>query len=311
MEIFVSCNLSDTQASRLRALGAEDVFHIQREEDGDNGSPTAAFLNSEVVLGNIPPGWIPQTKSLRWLQLCSVGFNEYRSLDWHKLRDRVVLTNLAGFFADPVAESALAGILALYRGIDRLLPLQHRRQWVGDPLRAELRLLTGARVVLFGFGSINRRLAELLTPFGCHITHFSSDWTTAELDTALMTADIVVSTVPETDATLRLFDKERLKLLKKDALFVNFGRGSVVDEAALVAALNDRQIGGAVVDVTDYEPLPKTHPLWTTPNTLLTQHTGGGTMDERDRVISVFADNLARYRSGKPLSGVVHFERGY
>ena len=310
MEIFVCADLNAAQIARMREISGDDVLHVHGS-CGDDADPDPAFAASEVVLGNAPASWLPRAPSLRWMQLESVGFGEYRFLDWQALGERIILTNLAGFFADPVAESALAGILALYRGIDRLVLLQRKQEWVGGKLRVVLRTLTGAQVVLFGYGAINRRLAELLVPFRCHIAHFGSDWTPAQLDEALSVADIVVSTVPETDATIGVFDKARLRLLKDDALFVNFGRGSVVDEDALAAALNASEIGGAVIDVTLREPLPRDHSFWTAPNTILTQHTGGGTDDEIDRVIGVFADNLTRYRDGGPLVGIVDFERGY
>ncbi len=310
MDIFVSTDLNDAQIARMRELAGDDVLHIRGcYDDGADLEP--AFAASEVVFGNVPASWLPRTASLRWMQLESVGFGEYRDLDWRALGDRITLTNLAGFFADPVAESALAGILALYRGIDRLVLLRGKKEWKGNPLRGELRTLKGANVVLFGYGAINRRLAELLAPYRCRTTRFGSDWTPARLDESLAAADIVVSAVPETDTTIGLFDKARLGLLKGGALFVNFGRGSVVDEDALAAALNSRGIGGAVIDVTLREPLPRDHPFWTEPNTILTQHTGGGTEDEIDRKIDVFADNLARYRDHRPLVGIVDFERGY
>lgn len=310
MEIFVSTDLNDTQIAHMREVAGDDVLHLHGCYD-DDADLEQAFVTSEVVLGNVPASWLPRTASLRWIQLESVGFDEYRVLDWRALGDRITLTNLAGFFADPVAESALAGILALYRGIDRLVLLQGKKEWKGDPLRGELRTLTGADIVLFGYGTINRRLAELLAPYRCRITHFGSDWTPAQLDESLAVADIVVSAVPETDTTIGLFNKARLGLLKDGALFVNFGRGSVVDEDALAAALNIRAIGGAVIDVTMREPLPRDHAFWTTPNTILTQHTGGGTEDEIDRKIDVFANNLTRYRDGRPLIGIVDFKRGY
>jgi phosphoglycerate dehydrogenase-like enzyme len=310
MEIFVSAELNGAQIARMQEVAGDDILHMHGYyDDGANLEP--AFAASEVAFGNVPASWLPLTASLRWVQLESVGFGEYRDLDWRELGDRITVTNLAGFFADPVAESALAGILALYRGIDRLVLLQGKRKWIGDPLRGELRTLRGAAVVLFGYGAINRRLAELLAPYGCHITYFGSDWTPARLEEALAMTDVVVSTVPETDATIGLFNAARLGLLKAGALFVNFGRGSVVDEAALAEALNNSEIGGAVIDVTLREPLPDGHPFWTAPNTILTQHTGGGTADETGRKIDLFAENLARYRDGEPLVGIVDFERGY
>ena len=108
-----------------------------------------------------------------------------------------------------------------------------------------------------------------------------------------------------------VFDAARLSRFKPTALFVNVGRGSVVAEDALAERLHAGRLAGAVIDVTVREPLPQDHPFWTCPNLILTQHSGGGTEDEIDRVIDVFAGNLARYREGKPLAGVVDFEKGY
>ncbi len=124
-------------------------------------------------------------------------------------------------------------------------------------------------------------------------------------------ADVVISSVPEAKGTIGVFDRARLALFKSSALFINVGRGSVVDEEALADALHNHEIGGAMVDVTMKEPIPETHPLWNAPNTILTQHSGGGTSDEIDRKIEVFSANLAHYRSGEPLEGIVDFERGF
>lgn len=221
------------------------------------------------------------------------------------------VTNLAGFFADPVAESALAGILALCRGIDRLVRLQDRAEWQGDAIRPTLRRLSGARVVLFGFGAINRRLADLLTPFGCIITALARGWTDDSVATALSQADIVVSTVPATPQTSDFFTAARFAQMPPGAVFCNFGRGSAVDEAALDSALRSGHLGGAVIDVTREEPLAPSHPFWSCPNLMLTQHSGGGTSDEIDRKIDHFLANLALYRTGRPLVGRVDFARGY
>ena len=264
-----------------------------------------------VVFGNPEPDVVAANRKLTWMQLESVGFGEYADLDLSRADGIVQVTNLAGFFADPVAETALAGILALGRGIDRLAMLKQEAAWVGDPFREDLRLLKGASVLLFGFGAINRRLAELLSPFGCKITQFKSDWTADRLDAVLAKADVVVATVPDMPATRGLFEKTRLTRMKRGALFCNFGRGSLVDETALAETLDSGHLGGAVIDVTQDEPLPPDHPFWRCPNTIVTQHSAGGTTDELDRKIDVFLDNLARYRAGEPLNGLVDFAKGY
>jgi glyoxylate/hydroxypyruvate reductase A len=310
MEIFVSGDLTEPQVARLAEIAGADRLHVHGTFAAD-AAPEPAFAACEVAFGNPPAAWLAQTRALRWIQLESVGFNEYRGLDWGALGRRITMTNLAGFFAEPVAETALAGILALHRGLDRLVRLQSARDWQGDPLRRRLRTLAGGRVVLFGAGAINRRLAALLEPFGCAIESFARDWTAERLDRVLARADVVVSTVPETDATIGVFDAPRLDVLKETAIFVNLGRGSVVAEQALAERLRAGRLGGAVIDVTVEEPLPPDHPFWDCPRLILTQHTGGGSEDEMDRKIEVFADNLQRYRAGRPLIGVVDFDKGY
>jgi phosphoglycerate dehydrogenase-like enzyme len=300
--VAVCLPLDGAQLARLRA-GAAGFDPRAVAPDAPCDCP--------VIFGNPDPAVVAANRSLRWLQLESVGFGEYVGLDWSRPAGPVQVTNLAGFFADPVAESALAGILALGRGIDTLLRLQDRATWDGDRVRTRLRLLRGARVVLFGRGAINRRLEELLVPFGCAITAIARGWTADALDAALATADIVVATVPATAATAGVFDATRLARLPRGAVFCNFGRGSLVVEDALDAALRSGHLGGAVIDVTRDEPLPAGHPFWSAPNLILTQHSGGGTADERDRKIDAFLSNLARYRTGQPLSGLVDFARGY
>jgi len=310
MEIFVCVDLTEWQVARLRHVVGADALHV-RDGLGNDAAFDPCFMSCAVAFGNVPPSWLAQSQTLRWIQLESVGFGEYRNLDWQALGRSIAVTNLAGFFAEPVAETALAGILALHRGIDRLVRLQSAGDWQGDRLRKELHTLAGAKVILFGYGSINRRLADLLTPFGCKITPFGRDWTADELDGALSVADIVVCAVPETNATVGLFDAARLSLLKPSVLFVNLGRGSVLVEDALAERLRDGRLGGAVIDVTAHEPLPPEHGFWDCPRLILSQHSGGGTADEIDRKIEVFADNLARYRAGTPLVGLVDFEQGY
>lgn len=300
MRIALCLDLNGDQIARLRS----GIGDAELEETGD-------LDGCEIAFGNPPPEALTEAEALRWVQLESVGFGEYADLDWPTLGQRLTLTSLASFFADPVAETALAGLLALARGVDRLARLQASKTWEGDPLRTRLRLLKGARVVMLGHGAINRRLAELLVPFGCEITALNSSATTADLDALLPTADILVATVPDTPATRGLLSAERLDLLPRHAVLANLGRGSLLDEAALADALAEGRLAGAVLDVTRDEPLPPDHPFWTCPNILLTQHSGGGTADELDRKIDTFLANLARYCAGQPLHGVVDMTRGY
>lgn len=298
--VALCVDLSRAQTVRLRAgLNGAELL-----EGGD-------LSGCDVAFGNPDPAALNGAGSLRWVQLESVGFGEYADLDWDVLKHRLTLTNLAGFFADPVAETALAGLLALARGVDDLVRLQDKATWEGDPIRTQLWSLAGRHVVMVGYGAINQRLAALLSPFQCRITPIRSDTSAEDMDRALCTADIVVCTAPDTTATRGMFGAARLALLPPHAIFANLGRGSIVNEAALAEALNAGRIGGALLDVTEDEPLPVSHPFWTCKNTILTQHSGGGTADEMDRKIDVFLANFARYRDGAPLNGIVDMKRGY
>jgi glyoxylate/hydroxypyruvate reductase A len=302
VEIDVRIVLPPAQRQRL-ADGAPGMT-IRYPAEG-------AASDAPIIFGNPDPAIVAGNPNLRWMQLESTGFGEYADLDWRRAHAAVQVTNLAGFFADPVAETALAGILALLRGIDRLCTLRAAADWIGDDIRPTLGSLSGAPVVLFGRGSINSRLGQLLAPFDCPIESFGRDWSAAQLDQALARARVVVATVPHSPGTEGLFDAARIARMRPDTIFCNLGRGTLVDEAALARALQSGQLGGAVIDVTRTEPLGRDHPFWTTPNTILTQHSGGGTSDEVNRKIDWFLANLQRFRAGDPLKATIDLVKGY
>ena len=131
------------------------------------------------------------------------------------------------------------------------------------------------------------------------------------MDPCLQCADAVVCVAPGTPNTDRVFHRKRLSLLPQTAIFVNAGRGAIVDEAALNEMLREGRLAGAAVDVTIEEPLPADHPFWDCPNMILTQHTGGGTAREADRKVEVFIANFERFVSSQPLQGIANISRGY
>ncbi|KRV48670.1 hypothetical protein AQ490_24365 [Wenjunlia vitaminophila] len=314
MRVYVQLALADGERERVRSLaGGGPVWFAEPGALTDDDA--RAFADAEVAVGNCPPEWVRSSERLRWLQLASVGVDAYLPLDWGTLGRRLTVTNLRGVFADPVAETCLAGVLAHLRGIDTLVRCRTTHTWDKLRLRPRLRLLTGTVVLVLGTGTISQRLCALLEPFGCTVERYGRTSgeirTTQELEARLPSADVVVALLPDTPGTRGLLDARRLGLLKPGALFVNAGRGSVVDEEALVAALDSGRLGGAVLDVTQQEPLPDGHPLWDCPNTILTQHTAGGSDQEAARVLDIFTDNWRRYVGGEPLGGVVDWSLGY
>lgn len=303
-------NLTTKQEHRLRSAIHPDRL-IFLNADLENVKTIADFNQCEIIFGNPPKSWFSTNTKLRWIQLESVGFGEYLSTDWEHSNKQLQLTNLAGFFSDPVSESILAGILALLRGIDQVSLFRDKYEWVGDDLRPTLRLLKKAKVVMFGRGAINQRLEKLLEPFQCKVIAFGKSSDQAAIDSELNSADIIVSTVPDTPQTRNFFNRSRIMRLKAGAIFVNFGRGSVVDDEALADALESGSLFGAVIDVTRDEPLPQGHRFWNVSRLILTQHSGGGTANEIDHKIDWFLENLDRYRNGATLHALIDFSRGY
>ena len=307
MQVYCCVETNSAETEILREAVAPDRLRLCSCQN--SVEPPIEFLASDIAFGGPPRSWVEAHPGLRWLQTDSVGVEEYLELDHGG--SGLIITNLAGFFADPVAESVLASILALARGIDECSRLKQDQRWRGDALRPELWLLRDRRFVLFGRGAIGDRLRQLLLPFGCQVTEFGSDWNAETLDCALARADVVACAVPDMPQTRGVFDRRRIGLMPCTAIFVNVGRGTVVDEIALAEALGDGRLAGAALDVTIDEPLPAAHPFWACPNLILTQHSAGGSKYEIIQMVRFFADNLQRFRRGTRLANVVDFKRGH
>ena len=307
--------LTVAQRSRLEAALAAHTLTFCAEFP--EFEKRAAVATAHVIFGNVPAAWLSAAAGLRWVQLESAGVDAYLGLNATPRAASVVLTNLAGFYDRAVAEAALAGILAFYRQLPRLLVAQPAARWIKSEVEPAIRALGGQRVLLLGAGGIARRLARVLAAFDAEVQFFSRTArigvlaTPAELDTALATTDLLINTLPHTPATIGFLDHARLARLKRDAVVVNVGRGSTLDEVALLALLDAGHLGGAVLDVTAIEPLPVGSPLWRHPRVLLTQHTGGRFPGETDRKIDVFLANVTRFERGEPLHSGVDVTRGY
>ena len=171
-------------------------------------------------------------------------------------------------------------------------------------------MLTGQNVLLLGFGAIGRRLAELLRPFGCNVAAYRRTprgdegvgiVTDTGLPAALAAADHVVNLLPDSPATQRFMNAARFAAMKRGARFYNVGRGTTVDQDAIIAALQSGQVGAAYLDVMEPEPLPPAHPLWNAPNCYLTCHIGGGRREQDEELVRHFLENLRRFEKNEPL----------
>ncbi len=310
MTVFQYITL-DTDAQQLLDSGLPThVKRIIANRNAPDEELFSQFAGCEMAFGNIPATWAAKSTDLKWLQLESVGYEPYNGIlpDFQK---RGAITNLHGFFGQPVAESALAGILSLMRGVDQLTLLKEQKKWVGNALRPSLTTLSGAKVLIAGGGNIGQSIRKLLSGFDTKTVIYDKFPETGDIhlpenfDIELSDADVVISCLPETVETKQFFNRQRFALMRPSTIFVNVGRGGVVDETVLIEWLYERRIAGAVLDVTLAEPLPLEHKLWDCPNTIITQHTGGGSGKELSGKVAIFLENLERYLSGKPLTRVV------
>ena len=273
--------------------------------DGGEQLPESADEVEVVVLpSGVPASRMPvlaKLPRLNLIQLMSAGAEQAIPF----VPPGVTLCNARGAHDPAVAEWIMAVILAQVRELPRFAAAQQAATWAPASTGA----LAGQRVLIVGYGSIGAAVERLLTPFGAtvqRIARRARNGVSAmdELAAALPDADIVIVLVPVTPATNGLVDARFLSQLHDGALLVNAARGSIVDTGALLTELRSGRLRAAL-DVTDPEPLPDGHPLWSAPGLLLTPHVGGATPQAVPRAMAVVRDQLARYASGEPLRNIV------
>lgn len=248
---------------------------------------------------------------LRWIHVTSAGYTRYDTEEFRAglSAKGAALTNSSSVFDEPCAQHLLAFLLAHARQLPEAIREQlGSRDWSATKRRLDSRLLQDGRLLIVGYGAIARRLVELLAPFGMEVVAVRRTvrgdesvptFTMAELDRLLGEADYVANVLPANAASERLFDAARFARMRAGAVFLNIGRGTTVDQEALLAALP--RFSAAYLDVTDPEPLPKEHPLWSAPNVVITPHTAGGHRGEDVRLVRHFLANLRRFEKGEPL----------
>lgn len=256
-----------------------------------------------------------QADALRWVHVAAAGvdsllFDELRASD-------VRVTNAHGAFDTPIAEFVLASILAQDKQLHRSRALQREHRWE----HRETHRTSGRRALVIGTGGIGRATARLLQAVGMEVRgagrtaredpDFGTILRSAELAEHVGWADHVVLIAPLTEQTRGIAGREVLERMKPSAHLVNVGRGALVDEPALIAALQDGAIAAASLDVVSQEPLPQDSPLWDMENVHLSAHMSGDVIGWRDTLAEQFEDNLHRWLEDRELAGVVDKQLGY
>lgn len=283
-----------------------------------------AVEGAEVLVGLCSPEIVARGKNLRWIQLLNAGAETCTGVPEVAARG-ILVTNLQRIQGPHMAEHAMAMMLSLARGLPYFAPQQAAGRWknglreLGDARLLEIESKT---LLVVGLGGIGTEVARRAAGLGMHViaTRNSSregppfvDYVglSDEYVTLAARADVVVNSTPLTPQTVGMFDARFFAAMKDTAYFINIGRGESVVTAALTAALAEGRIGGAGLDVTEPEPLPDGHPLWSMPNVILTPHVATSSDFRSERTIVLAVENLRRYLRGDRLLSVVDLAQGY
>jgi phosphoglycerate dehydrogenase-like enzyme len=279
----------------------------------------ALLAEAEVLVGFIPPrDLLKRAPGLKWIQLMSAGADNLSSSEiW---QSRITITGVSGIHATPIGEYVLGTMLMFAKGAAQSFRMKQKHEWQ----RYTPQLIRGRTVGIVGFGHIGREVARLAKAFGMRVIATRRSVKQAgraryadvllpsqELKKLLGESDFVVISVPLTSETRRFIGEAELKAMKPDAYLINIARGNIIDEEALVHALDEKWIAGAGLDVTAIEPLPPDSRLWDFDNVILTPHISGGQEDYLVHATALFCENLKRYLKGKKLMNVISRKRGY
>jgi phosphoglycerate dehydrogenase-like enzyme len=335
IEVLITLPLPENLVTRLSEVSPRFHFTVQKASKPEEIDPEV-WTHTEVLYTARVIPIAEAVPNLRWIQFHWAGVDHI--IDEPILRKPgLVATTLSGAAASQVAEYIVMMLLALGRRMPELVAYQKRAEWPRDRWErftpVELR---GSTVGLVGYGSIARQTARLLTNFGATVLAAKRDvmhpqdfdyspegmgdpggdfvhriYPVEALRSMFKACDFVVVCLPKSAATTNLIRAEELAALKPGACLIDISRGGIVDHDALIAALKDRKIAGAALDVFPEEPLPSDSPLWKLPNVLITPHIAGITSAYDERAVEMFSANLQRYLAGQPLFNSIDPERGY
>jgi len=317
LRIFVDLALSPAVRQRLESgVGAHDLVYPQKPVVSvlAKGDPDPQFETVDIAFGQPDLESIAQAKQLKWIHISSSGITRYDTPEFRASMTarQIPVSNSASVFQEACAVHAFSFMLAHARKLPRALSTRTSNLTPEyRELRATSGTLRGETILIVGYGAIGARLAELLQPLGMNIIACRRKPRGDEglpvialdaLEHALGSADHVMNILPESVETKGFFGRERFSRLKRGAVFYNIGRGATVDQAALNEVLRTGHLAAAWLDVTEPEPLPDEHPLWSAPNCFITPHTAGGHGDEVGTLVQHFLGNLDRFLRGEPLN---------
>lgn len=310
-EVLITTPCSDEIKLRLEEFKNICVF-LFKDRKSDIGS-------AEVVIGEPRTERIREAKNLKFVQMTWAGADIYTRGGFPQ---GIKIANASGAFGSVIAEYVIGAILCIYRRFPEYI--ENQKVCIWRDAGAE-RTIEGKTALILGTGDIGSNIAKRLSAFGTKnigirrtgapAQYFDEMHTLSDIDALLPRADLVIGCLPNTKETGHILNYDRLCLMKSDALFINVGRGSLIDTDALIRALEERRIAGAILDVLENEPLAADSPLWKMPNVLITPHISGRGFghdpETEKKVWDICLENLRRYIAGEDIINEVDMNLGY
>lgn len=309
-DIVVLLELDDKEQAAFKAAAGDNkiTFHNEKKEFVSSLGPEY-FRDADIILGQPRPSALKEAVNLKWLQTRSSGVDKYTAPG--VLREGVVLTSGTGAYGTAVAEHAFGMMLGAMKTFPQYRDNQHASLWRPED---EVKSPEGLDILILGTGDLGSAFGRFCKAFGAHTIGVRRDKSKPaegidemhgmdEIDELVAKADVICSMLPHSDEMVGYFDYSRFMTMKKDAIFINVGRGPIVDADGLYRALEEGQLFGAALDTLDPEPFPKEHPLWRQQRVFITPHTAGGDHLESTvrKVNAIALENLRAYLEGRPL----------
>jgi phosphoglycerate dehydrogenase-like enzyme len=288
----------------VKAAGLADRVAIETLPRKERPSAEQLARTEALMAYDVPPGLLPSMPRLRWVQAMTAGVEQWLALP--DLPPKLALTCARGTHEESMPENILGALFYVAKPYAQAVENQKQGKWV----RAVAQPLTGKTLGILGLGAIGQRVARLAEMLGMRVIG-TRRGTTHETPKVLAESDFVLLLLPATSETDNFMDAGRLAMMKPTAWLFNFGRGHLIKDDDLVAAVKAKRIAGAVLDVFRQEPLPAEHPFWKTDGIIVLPHIGGP-HPQRDRFVArLLAENLGRFLDGEPLKELVDRKTGY
>jgi phosphoglycerate dehydrogenase-like enzyme len=315
--LMIAPNVRAERVDALRRQYPDVEFVVPESRD----RVLSLIGDADAVFGSVTADELAAGTKLRWVQSSSAGVEWMQEAPAVVERD-VVVTNMKGAHAATIAEHAFAMLLSLTRALPQFAEFQAREEWARGALNSRLVGIKGLTMGIVGFGNIGRAIARRAAGFEMRVLAVDarplepsdgaeSVWTLDRLDDLCRETDVLAIAAPITPETRGMIGRAQIGLLKPGGYVLAMSRGGIVDEPALIEALESGKLAGAGLDVQATEPLPKGDPLWKAPNTIITPHNSPTSRLTTDLVWSILAENVGRFVRGEPLQNVVDKRLGY